>query len=120
MSTTTTIYISFLKQINIIQTFTSTYLKLILSFVMKKSIIIALIAIFTAGPVLADGSYRSEPKSKKHCKLCKKAEKCSVVKGLAWVVKLPFRVVTATGYGLYELIADQDLDGFVDGYKLIK
>ena len=89
---------------------------------MKKSIIIALLAIFTAGPVLADGSYRSSPKSKSHhdCKMCNKMKNCTMVKGLKWIVKLPFRVVTATGVGLYELVADQDFDGFVDGYKLIK
>ena len=87
---------------------------------MKKSIIIALLAIFTAGPVLADGSYRSEPKSKHNCKLCNGVKNCCVVKGLKWIVKLPFRVVTSTGLGLYELVAEQDFDGFVDGYKLIK
>ncbi len=88
---------------------------------MKKTIIIVLLAIFTAGPVLADGSYR--PKSKKdckQCKLCSGVKNSGVVKGLKWVVKLPFRLVTATGLGLYELVADQDFDGFADGYRLIK
>ncbi len=89
---------------------------------MKKTIIIALLAIFTAGPVLADGSYRSEPKSKngKECKLCSGVKNSGVVKGLKWIVKLPFRVVTATGYGLYELVTDQDFSGFSEGYHVIK
>lgn len=89
---------------------------------MKKSIIIALLAIFTAGPVLADGSYRSSPKSKSNgeCKICNSIKGSSIFKAIKWTVKLPFRVVTSTGLGLYELVADQDFDGFVDGYKLIK
>lgn len=90
---------------------------------MKKTLIIALIAIFSAGPVLADGYYRSAPK-KSHCKSKdKKCKKCCVVcktgKVLLWVVKLPVRLVTATSVGVYELVTDQDFSGFEEGYTLI-
>lgn len=86
---------------------------------MKKAIVTALIAIFTAGPVLADGKckYKSEPKSTAHgsgtCVPCK------VGGGLVWLVKLPFRLVTATTVGLYEIVTDQDMSGFEEGYNLI-
>jgi hypothetical protein len=82
---------------------------------MKKAILLTLIAIFTAGPVLADGKckYKSEPNSHGTCVPCK------VGTGLVWLVKLPFRVVTATTVGLYELVTDQDLSGFEEGYNLI-
>jgi hypothetical protein len=84
---------------------------------MKKSLIIALIAIFTAGPVLADGIYKSKPKAKAQSD--KKCVACGIGHGLAWVVKLPFRLVTATTVGIYELITDRDLSGFEEGYYLI-
>lgn len=83
---------------------------------MKKTLIIALIAIFTAGPVLADGIYRAKPKSETSDSKC---VACGIGHGLAWIVKLPFRLVTATTVGIYELITDQDFDGFEDGYYLI-
>ena len=88
---------------------------------MKKTLLIALIAVFTASPVLAGGNYRVQPhKSKETKECCKKShDGNSVVKGLVWVVKLPFRVVTATTVGLYELVADQDFDGFRKGYDII-
>lgn len=86
---------------------------------MKKAMIIALVAVFTAGPVLAGGNYRVEPHKSKDT--CHKSScgGCKVLKGLVWVAKLPFRVVTATTVGVYELIADQDFDGFEKGYDLI-
>ena len=82
---------------------------------MKKALIIVLIAIFTAGPVLADGAYRSKPSSESDTKCVA----CGIGHGLAWIIKLPFRLVTATTVGLYELVTDQDLEGFEDGYYLI-
>lgn len=84
---------------------------------MKKTLIIALIAIFTAGPVLADGTYRSKPKVKSDSDTTCVA--CGIGHGLAWIIKLPFRVVTATTVGLYELVTDQDFSGFEEGYYLI-
>jgi hypothetical protein len=87
---------------------------------MKKTLLIALVAVFTASPVLAGGNYRVQPhKSKETKECCKKSNGNSVVKGLVWVVKLPFRVVTATTVGVYELVADQDFDGFRKGYDII-
>lgn len=82
---------------------------------MKKAILLALIAIFTAGPVLADGKckYKSEPKSGHECSTCKVGD------ALVWLIKLPVRIVTATSVGLYELVTDQDFSGFEEGYELI-
>lgn len=84
---------------------------------MKKALLIALIAIFTAGPVLAGGSYRSAPVLVEDSD--SKCVACGVGKALVWVVKLPFRVVTSTTVGLYELVTDQDFSGFEEGYYLI-
>lgn len=89
---------------------------------MKKALIIALLAIFTAGPVLADGVYRTKPGShshKSHYTSDKKCVACGIGSGLVWLVKLPVRLVTATSVGLYELVTDQDFSGFEEGYYLI-
>lgn len=88
---------------------------------MKKILVVALLAIFAAGPVLADGAHRSEPGSKDSCHHhnCKLKD-CAIVKGIVWTFKLPFRLVTSTGYGVYDLITEQEFDGFADGYRLIK
>lgn len=83
---------------------------------MKRTLIIALLVAATAGPVLAGGLYRTSPDGKK-CKSC--AHDCKLMKGLTWVIKLPFRLVAATGYGLYEIVVEQDLDGFEKGYNKI-
>ena len=87
---------------------------------MKKALIIALLAIFTAGPVLADGVYRSKPShSHKSQYSDKKCVACGVGNALVWLVKLPVRLVTSTSVGLYELVTDQDFSGFEEGYYLI-
>jgi len=89
---------------------------------MKKVLITALIALFAAGPVLADGYYKSKPKGdhcKKHSKSDSNCVACGIGKGIVWIVKLPFRLVTATTVGIYELVTDQDFDGFEEGYELI-
>ena len=93
------------------------------SFCMKKALIIALLAIFTAAPVLADGVYRTKPTSSKSSHSSKTSDKtcvaCGVGNALVWLVKLPVRLVTATSVGLYELVTDQDFSGFEEGYFLI-
>jgi hypothetical protein len=90
---------------------------------MKKALIIALLAIFTAGPVLADGVYRSKPshsrESHKKSSSDKTCVACGIGNALVWLVKLPVRLVTATSVGLYELVTDQDFSGFEEGYYLI-
>ena len=83
---------------------------------MKRTLIIALLVAFTVSPVLAGGFYRTSP-SRDTCKSCKKD--CKVKQALGWVIKLPFRLVAATGQGLYGLIAHQEFDGFEDGYNAI-
>ena len=85
---------------------------------MKKALIIALLAIFTAGPVLADGSYRAKP-SHSHSSHDNTCVACGVGEALVWVIKLPVRIVTSTTVGLYELVTDQDFSGFEEGYYLI-
>jgi len=85
---------------------------------MKKALIIALLAIFTAGPVLADGVYRTKP-AHHSTKSDTKCVACGIGDALVWLVKLPVRVVTSTTVGLYELVTDQDFSGFEEGYYLI-
>ena len=94
--------------------------ELILVSVMKKALIIALLAIFTAGPVLADGVYRSKP-SHSHSSHSSDTTcvACGIGEALVWIVKLPVRIVTSTSVGLYELVTDQDFSGFEEGYYLI-
>ncbi len=88
---------------------------------MKKTLISALVILLAAGPAFADGSGRKSPK----CKSCHKKQCCikkaggKIVDGLEFIVKLPFRLVTATAEGLYDLTVHQDLGGFEDGYKRI-
>jgi hypothetical protein len=90
---------------------------------MKKALIIALLAIFTAGPVLADGVYRTKPThshtSHKKVSSDKTCVACGVGSALVWLVKLPVRLITSTSVGLYELVTDQDFSGFEEGYYLI-
>ncbi len=83
---------------------------------MKKALLIALVTIFTAGPVLADGSYRSEPHHSHNSASC---EACKIGDGLLWIVKLPFRIVTSTTVGVYELVTDGDFSGFKEGYEVL-
>ena len=91
---------------------------------MKKALIIALIAIFTAvtaSPAMADGVYRVKPHktshhSSSHDTTC---VACGIGSSLVWLVKLPIRLVTSTTVGLYELVTDQDFSGFEEGYYLI-
>lgn len=82
---------------------------------MKRILMIALLVLATSSPVLAGGFFRTSPEK---CKTCDK-EHCVVMKGLTWIVKLPFRLIAATGYGLYDMVAHQELDGFEEGYESI-
>ena len=99
--------------------FTKISLPPILELMMKKTLISALVILLAAGPAFADGSGRKSPKCchKKQC--CVKKAGGLLVDGLEFVVKLPFRLVTATAEGLYDLTVHQDLGGFEDGYKRI-
>ncbi len=89
---------------------------------MKKTLISALVVLLAAGPALADGKGRHSPKHKSCCKkdgcVIKKAGG-ALVDGLEFIVKLPFRLVTSTAEGLYDLTIHQNLDGFADGYNRI-
>ena len=96
--------------------------------VMKKALIIALLAIFTAtisSPAIAGGVYKSKPKHshESHYKSVSSSDKtcvaCGIGSALVWLVKLPVRLVTSTSVGLYELVTDQDFSGFEEGYFLI-
>lgn len=84
---------------------------------MKKALLIALVTIFTAGPVLADGHYRSEPHH--HHSHDAECSACKVGEGLLWIVKLPFRIITSTTVGVYELVTDGDFSGFPEGYHAL-
>lgn len=87
---------------------------------MKKLLFMALAAILMTSPVMADGHHKSKPKA--GCKTSSKKKSCSsckISKVLLWTVKLPVRVVTATGVGIYDLVLDQNLKGFKKGYNLI-
>lgn len=88
---------------------------------MKKQFIVLMLSLFISGPVLAGGNYRSNPETtKKSCSVKdKNCKACALTKGLVFVVKLPFRLVASTAVGLYDLVADQTFQGFVDGYKSI-
>ncbi len=83
---------------------------------MKKTLLIAIIALLAAGPAFADGSHKKSPKSNSESD----CGPCKLIRGIGWVIKLPIRVVTSTTVGLYDLVTDQTFDGFVDGYKIIK
>ena len=63
------------------------------------------------------GVHKSKPKAKTSSD--KKCAACGIGHGLALVIKLPFRLVTATSVGLYELVTDKDFSGFEEGYYLI-
>jgi hypothetical protein len=90
---------------------------------MKKTILIALISLFSIAPAFAGAYYKSEPKYS-NSKTCEreccmdKPLKCTG-KGILWLVKLPFRIVTSAIVGVHDLIVDQDLEGFEDGYNVI-
>ena len=90
---------------------------------MKKLVSSLVILGFVATPAFAGGDYRIEPEVsyvRSHDTDCKA---CKVGSGLwdatKFVLKLPFRVVTSTGKGVYDLIVDQDFTGFEEGYELI-
>ena len=83
---------------------------------MKRILMIALLVLATASsPVLAGGFFRTSPDGDT-CDSCGK-DGCKVMKGIGWVIKLPFRLIAATGYGLYDMVAHQELDGFEEGYE---
>lgn len=94
---------------------------------MKKQFTVLAFVLFIASPVLAGGNYRSNPESKfdaakkDSCKSSKDGScvSCGVAKALGFVIKLPFRLVSATAVGLFELVEDQDLHGFKMGYNAI-
>lgn len=83
---------------------------------MMKKLISSLVVLgFVSTPAFADGVHKSKP-------ACKK-DKCNVCSGLwkatKFTLKLPFRIVTSTGKGIYDLVVDQDFSGFEEGYDLI-
>lgn len=81
---------------------------------MKKVILAVLIALVSLGsPVLAGGSYRSAPHNHGD------GLGHELGHGLEFLVKLPFRLVTSTLVGVTGIIADQDLNGFEEGYEMI-
>lgn len=88
---------------------------------MMKKLVSSLVVLgFVATPAFAGGDYRSEPEvsysGKQHCDSCVASHLWDATK---FILKLPFRVVTATGKGTYDLIVDQDFSGFEEGYELI-
>lgn len=87
---------------------------------MMKKLISSLVVLgFVATPAFAGGDYRSEPavsySGGQHCDSCAG----SLWGATKFILKLPFRLVTATGKGTYDLIVDQDFSGFEEGYELI-
>lgn len=83
---------------------------------MKKLISSLVVLAFVSTPAFADGVHKSKPACKKGegCKVCSKLWKAT-----KFTLKLPFRIVTSTGKGLYDLVVDQDFSGFEEGYDLI-
>jgi hypothetical protein len=85
---------------------------------MKKALFIALVTVFAASPVWADGHHRKKPGCK-HEECCVKKACKNTCKVLHFVVKLPFRLVASTAAGVYGVLSDFDFDGFKDGYNVI-
>ena len=81
---------------------------------MKKLVCSIVALAFLATPAFADGYYKSNPDSYKSYDC-----DCGLWGGVKFLLKLPFRLVTSTGKGLYDIVVDQDLSGFEEGYNLI-
>ena len=82
---------------------------------MKRTLVAILVALITfSAPAYAGGFYRKAPQSHSH-----HDHDHDVADGLAFLVKLPFRLVTSTTLGLAGIVVNQDLEGFERGYELI-
>ena len=87
---------------------------------MKKLVSSLVVLGFVATPAFAGGDYRSEPSVSYNDKNCSSCEAGNHLwDATKFVLKLPFRIVTSTGKGVYDLIVDQDFSGFEEGYELI-
>ena len=86
---------------------------------MMKKLISSLVVLgFVSTPAFADGVYKSKPTCKNNkCKTCNFG--CGLWKATKFTLKLPFRIITSTGKGIYDLVVDQDFSGFEEGYELI-
>lgn len=82
---------------------------------MKKLLIVALVTAFASAPAMADGWYRSKPCKKENCMVRKTGH--VIGDTLEFVFKLPFRLVSSTAEGVYDLAVDQSFKGFADGYN---
>lgn len=84
---------------------------------MKKIALVLALLLTASAPALAGGHYKKHRKGDT-CKV--KEAGSAAVDGTLWLLKLPFRVVSSTLVGTTGLLVDQDLEGFEDGYNLIK
>ncbi|MCH2228498.1 MAG: hypothetical protein MK033_12050 [Candidatus Caenarcaniphilales bacterium] len=88
---------------------------------MKKLVSSLVILGFVSTPAFAGGDYRSAPSEvctyKQDCKACDVGN--WLWDGTKFILKLPFRIVTSTGKGVYDLVVDQDFSGFQEGYEII-
>lgn len=77
---------------------------------MKKNMIVAslLLATVAMSAANAGGYYRSSH-SNDH----------SIGNGIVELVKFPFRLVAGTTYGVVDLLAHGETDGFEEGYKAL-
>lgn len=95
---------------------------------MKKIVLVLALVIFASSPAFAGGYYRSAPNnapvvSANDSYAFDEGSNSGVdsfADGIAFILKLPFRLVTSTTTGVYGIGAYGNLEGFTDGYNVIK
>lgn len=80
---------------------------------MKKTLLVTALALLlsAASPAFAGGYWKASSNGDNVGD--------DLADGIVWLVKLPFRVVTTAVGGVHGIIADQDLEGFEEGYNWI-
>lgn len=87
---------------------------------MKRTIVALLVALIAfSAPAYAGGYFRKGPKHHHSGHHSVRNVTHDASHGLAFLLKLPVRVVTSTTVGLAGIVADQNMDGFERGYNLI-
>ncbi len=86
---------------------------------MKRTILAIIALIAFSAPALAGGFYRKAPRHHGHSHNHDHSVGHNLADGLAFLVKLPVRVVTSTTTGVAGMVVNQNTDGFEKGYNLI-
>lgn len=88
---------------------------------MKKVILAVLVAFVTfSAPAFAGGVYRKAPHYHGgHHHNHNHDLGHNLADGLAFLIKLPIRIVTSTTTGVVGVVTNQNLEGFERGYNLI-